>query len=726
MLSNFIFYSSDKGTGKIRFSDFSLQLLVVGLLILWAGKSQSTAQVIDANDRKSILLANESDYLRIQALVKEKNWEAAARSAASFVENPPRGFLPVQISKEPSPDADFGLGQVFVRPELLLQNQMSYWDKIAPDALSVYREIVDVEANTLFQAASTGGKRGPLRKIIDRYWLSRVGDDAANLLAEIEFEAGRFSTAAEHWDSLVNDLAFSNSVLRRYPDSDLIRSQLMFNSSMASLFSGNTKTAVKKWNRLKAVFPQATFQWGDQKDLSWEVADSIFDRESKTVASATTFQTRLLPVDLSGKPIWKSPLKPTSKSKSPFFRQSPSIADGDEQTLATFPMVHDQFAYWCNENRILRRRLKPEAAEEVLWQTPFEKDVVPSNRKRLGYPRFNVRVQEGFLFARMGDSLTSYRNETVSRNRSYLMGINLESGGDMLPGFPHEIDDPRVEMESSPVFVDGKYYWLSRKTFGDNSLAQIKVECRHWSPVDQNAPTPSQWSSTVINGNTLNEGIWDEVTQVQLFSSGDRLIFAALGFVVCLDRDSGQVAWMTGYTRDRVRLFQSEIKTAAPRQCVFLFEENGKLIVAPSDTEDVLGLDITNGHVIWKKKLPSVAHVIGVTEKQVIVSGNQLLWLDLESGEILARFPEFNLDGGFGTGLSVTRGWGRGAIHEGLVYWPTYEKIHVFSLDLLQSRRPEWVRSIDLKLRGLSGGNLHVDNGIMLIATEDAIYAFGE
>ena len=237
MLSSFIFYSSDKGTGKIRFSDFSLQLLVVGLLILWAGKSQSTAQVIDANDRKSILLANESDYLRIQALVKEKNWEAAARSAASFVENPPRGFLPVQISKEPSPDADFGLGQVFVRPELLLQNQMSYWDKIAPDALSVYREIVDVEANTLFQAASTGGKRGPLRKIIDRYWLSRVGDDAANLLAEIEFEAGRFSTAAEHWDSLVNDLAFSNSVLRRYPDSDLIRSQLMFNSSMASLLS---------------------------------------------------------------------------------------------------------------------------------------------------------------------------------------------------------------------------------------------------------------------------------------------------------------------------------------------------------------------------------------------------------------------------------------------------------------------------------------------------------
>ena len=66
------------------------------------------------------------------------------------------------------------------------------------------------------------------------------------------------------------------------------------------------------------------------------------------------------------------------------------------------------------------------------------------------------------------------------------------------------------------------------------------------------------------------------------------------------------------------------------------------------------------------------------------------------------------------------RGFGRGLLAGSEVYWPTRERIYVFDQDSgRQVRQP-----IELAALGVQGGNLVIDDGVLLIATADELVAF--
>ena len=66
------------------------------------------------------------------------------------------------------------------------------------------------------------------------------------------------------------------------------------------------------------------------------------------------------------------------------------------------------------------------------------------------------------------------------------------------------------------------------------------------------------------------------------------------------------------------------------------------------------------------------------------------------------------------------RGLGRGILAGSAVYWPTRERIYVFDqYSGRQVRQP-----IELAVLGLQGGNLVIDDGVLLIASADELVAF--
>ena len=141
----------------------------------------------------------------------------------------------------------------------------------------------------------------------------------------------------------------------------------------------------------------------------------------------------------------------------------------------------------------------------------------------------------------------------------------------------------------------------------------------------------------------------------------------------------------------------------------------GLIIVAPTDCDRLFALDAATGLVVWStppQQAVDAVHLLGVGSERLIASGDRIYWIDIRDGQISTSFPAQVEEG--------LRGYGRGLLAGGSVYWPTRDKIYVFAQDgSRQVRQP-----IDLAPLGLTGGNLVLAEDVLLIAAANELVAF--
>jgi hypothetical protein len=95
---------------------------------------------------------------------------------------------------------------------------------------------------------------------------------------------------------------------------------------------------------------------------------------------------------------------------------------------------------------------------------------------------------------------------------------------------------------------------------------------------------------------------------------------------------------------------------------------------------------------------------------------------------LLTQFPAGAL-GEAGQAAPSPRGLGRGTLAGDHVWFPTRESIFVFQQQPTRTDfgwQPKLVREIPLVPRGVTGGNLTIADGVLLIATGDRLVAFDE
>src|SRR5262249_48703508 len=83
---------------------------------------------------------------------------------------------------------------------------------LPPEGQAAYRLFYDAEAQKLFEEAEGSDELKNLERIFSAYFITSVGDNAADRLGDVYFEMGRFDRAADCW----------LAVLRERPDTDLV------------------------------------------------------------------------------------------------------------------------------------------------------------------------------------------------------------------------------------------------------------------------------------------------------------------------------------------------------------------------------------------------------------------------------------------------------------------------------------------------------------------------
>jgi outer membrane protein assembly factor BamB len=383
-----------------------------------------------------------------------------------------------------------------------------------------------------------------------------------------------------------------------------------------------------------------------------------------------------------------------------------------QNPLSTFPVVSGGKVYVNRGNEeILALDL---ASGRPAWgqsATVFEQELEDDRAKdprlaaTLGVPRFTATVFGERLYARMGTPLTSRpRDASQSTDEGYLICLDLAGQGRLAWKITPE---PGWAFEGSPVADANNVYVAMRR---NEVQPQSHVACY--------AVETGQvrWRQFVCAADTPARGGLPEITHNLLTLHRNTLYLNTnLGAVACISTWNGSLRWVSTYPRtlkgDLAKPPAHACRDLPP--CVY---DRGAVYVAPAHTRSIFALDAASGQILWQSgpELEDAIHLLGVSHDCLIASGSRLYWIHL-SGPEQGRLKHVWPDG------AAKPGYGHGLLAGDCVLWPTREKIYQF--DQASGRLQ---KAIELKARGVRGGNLVVAGGRLLIATPEELVALGE
>ncbi len=94
---------------------------------------------------------------------------------------------------------------------------------LSPEGQAAYRLFYDSEAKKILDGAEGPGEQAALERLYSSYFLTSVGDDAADRLGDLYFEQGDFDRAADCW----------LAILRERPDSEIPPAVLTVKAALA-------------------------------------------------------------------------------------------------------------------------------------------------------------------------------------------------------------------------------------------------------------------------------------------------------------------------------------------------------------------------------------------------------------------------------------------------------------------------------------------------------------
>ena len=133
---------------------------------------------------------------------QKKAWELAFRAIASVTEKDPKGMVP-------SGDG------------LMVPTRQRVWQALAalpPDGREAFRLFNDASAKQKFDRATAAGSEdlAALREVFQAFFITSIGDEAADRLGDACFEAGDFLAADAAWKAVID----------HYPDTNLSKTRL--------------------------------------------------------------------------------------------------------------------------------------------------------------------------------------------------------------------------------------------------------------------------------------------------------------------------------------------------------------------------------------------------------------------------------------------------------------------------------------------------------------------
>ncbi len=189
-------------------------------------------------------------------------WERALKSLYTIPEDQTRRFIDGENN--------------FIVP--IERKRRSILSAMAPNGQAACRLFYDAEAKKLFDEASGPTELKNLERVYSAYFITSVGDNAADRLGDLYFEQGQFDRAADCW----------NAVLRQRPDTDLSLALLSVKAAVALSRAGRRAEFEQLRRELSDRYSDEKITIGGQTATPVATLERLLGDASKTTENRTS------------------------------------------------------------------------------------------------------------------------------------------------------------------------------------------------------------------------------------------------------------------------------------------------------------------------------------------------------------------------------------------------------------------------------------------------------
>ncbi len=590
------------------------------------------------------------------------------------------------------------------------------------EGLTVYRKAVDPRAQGWYEAGQLASDDEFLLRVVHEGFASSYGDDALLLLGERAWERGDVGAARRFWEQILPLIKppVVGEVLPvlRFPDTNLDRAQVFARLVLCSLLEGDFRRAELERGVFARMFPEATGTLAGRTGLLVKILDERVENTHGGKSSAAndfmpTFAVNSRRNGLLSDEVDVGAIRWQERTDDPLQRRRKPISFLSGGALNTFPIATGPAVFYCDSRRIFARDRR---SGEPLWPSAENSSAViydaggppqkSSDQFVVGIPRYTLAESGGRLYARMGSPITGKSARDLREHESHIVCLDVAHGeGKLLWRTGMKEREEGWAFEGSPAVANGHLYVPLRRGFPQS---QTNIACLDaqtgaflWNRQVCSAVSDVSQLSNLVSHHLLTVG------DGALFYSSD------MGGVISLDAAHGTIRWVTTYESISPRNNTETMGGNGENLTPCLFHE-GSVVAAPSDFDGLLVMDSQTGRVRWQRALPGgVRHLLGVQAGKLFVSGDSVWALDIDTGAIHWEVGAID---------PVAHGFGQGLLAGKLVYWPTREEILVVEQATGEIRR----RVALAAMYDVSGGNLAISDGLLIVAGPDEIVAFSE
>ncbi len=587
--------------------------------------------------------------------------------------------------------------------------------------LRQYRRRVASQARKWLEEGQSARDARVLQRVVDEAFCSESAGSALELLGDLAFERGEFE-GADSWWRLFND---------HHPDarSPAIEARQL----LTRWFAGDRSEG---WTTDLAAFrkrhPKAEGHLAGAKEVYWKRLTEIAQRERDTPPLSardwTTFagaatRNRLLPADALTPDSLNRLVRdgvhltlPLVSEKAPGERPPREVKTPSDfaRSLAFCPLVTGNKVLFADARFV--RAFDVKTGKREVWCDAVKLTDGVAPELDLPVPldlRYTLTAAEDCVLARLGvQGLRSDRKER-ERNRegaSVLVCLDLVPDAEgnrvrwrvLLEGAKNN-----AAFEGTPLTGNGQVY-VAVSRFESNQTTTA-IHC--YALTGRGTPA-LKWKRDVCSTPELPAGEVRYRHHLLTLAGGQLFYCTHSGAVVALDAVTGRQSWGMRYRQVHP---EDATRSVGPRDlnpCVFA---DGRLYVAPADSDLLLALDPWTGGVIWEHERIEVQHLLGVGKGRVLFTTRTPSpgLRAINSGDGSDRGGWFRT----GTGAPI-HSLGRGLLAGGLIVWPTLH--HVYLVRQEDGEQPDDVTLAS----GLPSGNFALGDGILAIAEREELHIF--
>ena len=570
-----------------------------------------------------------------------------------------------------------------------------------PEGVAAFRLFYDTDAKKMLDQAEGSAEQATLEKLFSAYFLSSVGDNAADRLGDLYFEQGQFDRAADCWLAIV----------RERPDSELSPALLTVKAALGLARAGRRSEIEGLRGELKDRLGDEVVTIAGRKAKAIEHLDKALADLGATTAATPGESGPSPDIDDAVEPAWRM----------------------DFAASVTAGMTPLELEQW--EKNSLSHAVPAVAIEGTTLYANylgsiFALDMTTGKMRWRSGSFHNLDVYAGGDQARMVDSSryaivaapdavwdlgrdlrdSNYQASSILTCRRPETGEVIWKSPD-LPGLAG------VALQGTPLLARGNLYLAGKaasSTNQDIGMKQVVVAIR---PHDGKLLWKAEVGTVREAQRYYYYNAADTTPQPRLaYRNGSIYIDTHAGLLVRLDAESGGLDWGYGYP--------TELVQSQPRFFVF-FGGRGQeqepatvggppllvgdaVLVKGAKSGQICAIDPDRMKKLWDRPIAKSARIIGLDDKMLYLGGPDLGALDRKTRTLL--WSTF-LPGGSGESRVLVR-------PDGL--WQLTPR-GIFAVDPATGRVRGIFRGDDL---GASGGDLLLTDRWLMAISNRTITAY--